>query len=190
VRDSIPFLVATLLIHLTVNLRIATVYEATSYYDVAAGIGAFDGSLVGPTLNISNGIIPYWVLASAYGLVDNAEFVTTSNPVACTENRNVCNSYLFPGGLQTILPSLNASDPSPFVIVQNSPAIQMDFQQRTDSYNDFSSSNCLAYGDNRTKVGVELCVRANPDVPGGVIAGQNRSITSRRMIETNSPKRC
>jgi hypothetical protein len=180
VSDINPILIANLLTHLTVNLRIATVYEATSYHEVAAGIGAFDGSLVGPTLNSSHGALPFWILASAYGLVDNPEFVTASSPVDCSGNSTVCSSYLFPGGLQTILPSLSATDPSPFVVIYNSPAIQMDFEQRGDLYHEFSTSSCLTYGDPNGAVGIELCLQADPDVPGGIRAGKNCSIAPRR----------
>jgi hypothetical protein len=184
VSDITSILIAALLTRLTVNLRVATVYEATSYHDVAAGIGAFDGSLVSPTLKSSSGVLPFWILASAYGLVNNPQFVTTADPVYCAGDSTVCNSYLFPGGLQTILPSLNVTDPSPFVVVHNSPAIQMDFQQGADLYHEFPTGSCLTYGNSSSKIGIELCIQASPNIPGGVKAGTNCSIASRRTVRS------
>jgi hypothetical protein len=155
-----------------------TTYETSSTFNATAGTGSFNGSLVPHAMTVFNGSIPYWILAAAYGLVTNPQFTITSEPLDCstTVSPGSCLSYLFPGGIQTMIPSLNTAESagSPYVVVHRAPAVQIDFNTRADLYQHFSAKDCAVYGDPNYNVGVELCIATDTLIPGAVVAGALR----------------
>jgi hypothetical protein len=118
-----------------------------------------------------NGTVSYWVLASAYGLVNNPEFSVIIDPLSCSWSNSNCESYLLPGGLQTIIPKPPESDKDPVVAVHGAPSTQLDFLLEQDLSANFSLSDCAVYGDEGYIVGIELCIAESESFPGSVIAG-------------------
>jgi hypothetical protein len=155
------------------KLSVTTVYESTSQYPVSAGIGQFNGSLVQKTIDTANGYVSYWILASTYGIINNPEFSIPSNPISCGTNTTDCDSYLFPGGIQTVFPSLNSSDPNPYIIIYDSPAVQMDFIEESDLFDTFSIDECILYGNESSKVGIKLCIKPSARIQGAVTVGMS-----------------
>lgn len=99
-----------------------------------------------------------------------------TSPIGCIESQGDCESYLFPGGLQTVSPNPPMSDPNPVVVVHGPPGIQLDFQARNDMKRKFTADDCNVYGDDAYIVALEVCVAEDLANAGSVIAGERKAV--------------
>ncbi|KAJ4386439.1 hypothetical protein N0V93_009335 [Gnomoniopsis smithogilvyi] len=139
-----------------------TLYDTIYKYDVTAGVGSFNASLVQPFINYLQGlspnypytVLPYTQYAAAYTLVLNPLIATVSEPVACISDApGDCMSYLFSGGLEMVTPWIPKQDTDyPMVKIDNVQAVQMDFSGSTSIDTRLSLCNgttggiCGSYG--------------------------------------------
>lgn len=148
-----------------------TVYDTAYSYNVSAGVGAFNASLVEPFTAFLQGlaptypytVLPYNYYAAAYTLVLNPLIATTVDPVSCTSQKTGdCMSYLFTGGLEMVAPWVPSEHTDyPMIKVDNAPAVQMDFSDVLQvDQEPFEDSDCDIYGDSATTIGIKLCVTA------------------------------
>ena len=84
-------------------------YYKLSTFDVTAGTGRFNGSLVEPLVAEYEQQIPFGVLASTYNFVTNSQFSVTFQSPSCPESSSQCDSYLLPGGTYLMYPSVRNS---------------------------------------------------------------------------------
>lgn len=154
-----------------VNTSVSTVYEPIETFFVTAGAGQFNASLVDPFMAQMKGLVPYGALVYTFGLVGNPELTIEVDPVNCTTAQ--CESYLFPGGLETITPWAPTDHPeAPIVQVYNSPAAQMQFQKGIAEQEEFQDADCTVYGNNDYVIGVKFCFAPSQVLPGSYIAGK------------------
>lgn len=158
----------------TVRTSAVTSYSTGDTLRVVAGTGSFNGSWVGPFLQSIDNVVPYLALASTYNFVTNPLFSVPSHPISCSENDELCSSYLFPGGTYLMYPQ-----PSPqqqqtrdsVIIIHDAPATQLDFSQGLVAGDTFLQGDCAAYGSDNSIVGVVLCLAPSQASPGSVNAG-------------------
>ncbi|KAJ5746569.1 hypothetical protein N7520_011751 [Penicillium odoratum] len=134
---------------LPVNTSATTSYYPINTFDVLAGTGPFNGSLIGPFLEEFNTTIPYFAIAGSYSFVNDPAFSISIEPSSCAGEMTPCNSYLFPGGIYLMWPQLNSSMPVDTVIsIENAPAMRVDFAKGLSSNdNFFLAADCTTYGD-------------------------------------------
>ncbi|KAJ4407286.1 hypothetical protein N0V82_009955 [Gnomoniopsis sp. IMI 355080] len=123
------------------NTSNITLYDTLYTYDVTAGVGPFNASLVHPFIDYLQGlspdypytVLPYTQFCAAYTLVLNPLIATVSEPVACiSDTPGDCMSYLLSGGLEMVAPWVPELDPDfPMVKIDNVQAVQMDFSGST-----------------------------------------------------------
>jgi hypothetical protein len=158
----------------TVNTSFGPVYNATFAFNVTAGTGKFDGSFVAPTMKAYNGNVTLWTLATASTFLKTSQYSTSIDPINCAEENSKCESYLLPGGVRSILPNPPVSNLDPIVLVHDSPASQVEFAIDLKGRDQFSSEECIVYGDKKYLVGVEFCLAHNSALPGSIVAGEYR----------------
>lgn len=134
----------------SVNTEIATIYDTALNYDVTAGVGPFNGSLVQPYLDKINSlepsykyrVLPYNDFAVAYSLVANPTYATSFHPIQCEDTLyNDCFSYLLSGGIAMATPWPPRSELDyPFLRLENVPSIQIEFQKPHET--DFADKEC------------------------------------------------
>lgn len=156
-----------------VNTDFGTVYETTTTFNATAGVGSFNGSFVVPTLRLVNNSISYWTLATASTFLLNPQFSTRSAPILCSPNASFCESYLLPGGPQSLVPPPSSPNSDPVVVVHNSLSSQVEFNAGVKVAVKFDSSDCTAYGEERYVVGLIFCVTRGPTSNGSVIASKS-----------------
>jgi hypothetical protein len=110
------------------------------------------------------------VLALALGLVGHPELAIEVPPINCTTDQ--CESYLFPGGLETTTPwaPTDHAD-SPVVQINSSPASQIEFRNGIAEGDEFFASDCAVYGSEEYLVGVSFCLAQSQVLLGSYIAG-------------------
>ncbi|KAH8690821.1 hypothetical protein BGW36DRAFT_432603 [Talaromyces proteolyticus] len=155
---------------LFINTSTMTSYYPISTFNVLAGTGPFNASLIGPFLQQFNTTIPYFALASSYSFINNPAFSISLEP-SCSGSMTPCDSYLLPGGIYLMWPQLsgNVSDGS-VVSIQNAPAMRIDFTEGLGSDdNFFSASDCTVYGDGLAAV--NFCLSESNIHHGSLKAG-------------------
>jgi hypothetical protein len=155
-----------------VNTTFGPVYNATSTFDVTAGTGEFDGSLVAPTLAAYKGNISLWTLATSSTFLNNPQYSKSINPIRCSAEDDKCESYLLPGGLQSIVPNPPLSSLEPIVLVHDSPACQVEFVNVSKGRHRFSAGECILYGNSKYRVAVQFCLAHDTSSPGSIVAGE------------------
>lgn len=132
---------------------------------MTAGVGNFRGDLVAARLKGVYGSIDAWTMTTSSTFLSNPQF----SKIADAERGGSYESYLLPGGVQSMLPNPPIENYDPLVVVHSSPAAQLEFKS-TDT-GTFFEKDCRVYGNRKYFVGVKLCIAANPSVPGTIIAG-------------------
>lgn len=155
---------------ITVNTKVATVYDPVLTFNATAGAGSFNGSFVTTALERVNGTITYQALAYAYNFVTNNQFSIMASPVSCFGG---CDSYIFPGALWSLNPAPpDNSPPDAVVKIYSSPAIQMDFMKDLSDGDTFSEQDCTVYGENGSSIGIKFCLAKSEVYSGSIIAGE------------------
>ncbi|KAK8135657.1 hypothetical protein PG984_003597 [Apiospora sp. TS-2023a] len=160
------------------NTSSVTVYDTAFTYPVTAGVGRFNGSLVGPFKTFLHTLrpgypyetIPYNYLALAYTLVVNPLLTTVAEPRRCTIEP--CISYLLSGGLTHVIPWVprDHADYS-LVRVRHAPSIQADFSGPLAKNISFHHDDCDIFGQNDILIGIRLCLKKNPLDSSQLMAG-------------------
>lgn len=159
-----------------VNTSLTTVYDTAETFNVTAGVGPFNGSLVQPFMNFLQStapgypyaILPFTYFAAVYILVVNPLISTISEPVHCVGTG--CVSYLLSGGLEMVAPWQNSEHAGyPMVKIENAPSMQFDFSGPVDSA--FSESDCDVFGQQGFAIGIKMCVARDAGTEGSLRAG-------------------
>jgi hypothetical protein len=156
---------------IVVNTSFSTVSEPSVTFKVTAGTANFNGSFVAPTLTNADGSISYWILTSSGTFLHNPQFSVEIDPINCSRNQDDCDSYILPGGVQTMSPNPVYDDSVPIALVHNSPASQIEFQKGINVHDTFQQHDCVAIGDDRYVVGVQLCLSPSTVSNGSIVAG-------------------
>ncbi|KAI9158772.1 hypothetical protein HJFPF1_06770 [Paramyrothecium foliicola] len=153
------------------NTSLITVYDTSHSYEVTAGVGAFNGSLVEPFKEFLHSLapkytyetLPYTYFAAAYTLVVNPLISTVSQPVNCQPDD--CASYLLSGGLMMVAPWAPQAYPDyPMIKVAHAPSIQIDFTRTAKD--GFEDVECDDFGEDGTAIGIRLCLAEEQSNPG------------------------
>lgn len=149
---------------MAVDTSLITVYDTVYSYNVTAGVGPFNASLVQPFLSFLRStagdypyeILPYTYFAAVYTLVLNPLITTVSQPVSCRIG-DERESYLLSGGLEEVTPWVPQDhNEYPLVKIDRAAALQLDF---TATANDsFQSADCEIFGETGFAIGIRLCV--------------------------------
>jgi hypothetical protein len=144
-------------------------YRPGLTFDVTAGIGAFDSSLVPRILAAWEGTLPAGTISSDLEMLADTEFTIRTDPVSCDAADSSCSSYLLPGGLNSITPWPPSVDKEyPVIEIFEAPALQVDIVGNvTES---FSSSDCSVFGTTAVSLSVEVCVAQSVVSHGSIIA--------------------
>ena len=163
--------------HFLVRTSFITVYDTAVSYNVTAGVGPFNGSLVRPFLSYVSSlspeypfkVIPYSYYAVVYNLVANSMFSTVAAPLGCHGER--CAAYLLSGGVIMATPWIPAGNDSyPMVKLDMVPSMQLEFSgQRSLAFED---QDCESFGADDTRIGIRLCVAADSASAGTIQAGK------------------
>ena len=166
----------------TVDTSLVTVFDTIDTYNVTAGVGTFNSSLVEPFFRFlsslapqyEKSILPYTYYAAAYTLVLNPLISTISEPVTCLPGLGLgCVSYLLSGGLEMVAPwapQANLFRDYPMVKIERIPAVQLDFQGPVqDSH--FTDTECDIFGEPGVAIGIRFCLSEVPSLPGSLRAG-------------------
>lgn len=154
------------------------VYDTGNVFDVTAGIGPFNASLVQPfidSLQSSAPQYPYEVLPYSYSSIVDMLLVdpllsTTSDPVGCSEED--CVSYLITGGLEMLTPWLpEGFSDYRMARVSRAPSIQIDLEEMSNST--FLDSDCDIFGETGFIFGMRLCIAEEELSPGDIRAGMS-----------------
>ena len=155
-----------------VNTGSGTTYQPRSTYELTAGVGAFNSSLVEPVIDLyteDDASVPYGLLALVNDLVTNPTISISVNSIGCTDPS--CVAYLLAGGLITTTPWPPTTDAeSPIVEIWNAPAIQVEFEDRISSSDQFLQSDCDIIGDPTKIVAVQICTAESKSSPGSIIS--------------------
>ncbi|KAH8891555.1 hypothetical protein GQ53DRAFT_648717 [Thozetella sp. PMI_491] len=160
---------------LFVNTSIVTVYDTAYTYNVSAGVGPFNESLVQPFIDRLQSsapdypyqVLPYSYFASVYILVLNPVISTTLPPSQCRDPG--CTSYLLSGGVEMTAPWIPQGYPDHTMIkVDRVPSVQLDFKASVDSK--FEESDCDLFGAPGYAIGIKLCLEASSN-PSSLRAG-------------------
>ncbi|KAK7917442.1 hypothetical protein PG985_011050 [Apiospora marii] len=153
-----------------------TIYETALTYNVTAGVGPFNGSLVHPFLDFLESLapdypyttLPYNYYAMAGSLITYPMLGLVAEPIYC-EGQG-CFSYLLSSGLEMAVPGVpRGFSDYPLVRIVDVLAIQIEFNEVT-THEVFESKDCNVYGAPGTSIGIELCLAQGPKF-GGLQAG-------------------
>jgi hypothetical protein len=148
-------------------------YYKLSTFDVTAGTGRFNGSLVEPLVAEYDQQIPFGVLASTYNFVTNSQFSVTSQSPSCPESSSQCDSYLLPGGTYLMYPPFGtAQSVNHTVIIHDAPGIQINFTKGLVSGDEFLADECSVYGSDESLVGVYFCMARSRMNKSAITAGR------------------
>ncbi|KAF4967229.1 hypothetical protein FSARC_5208 [Fusarium sarcochroum] len=159
------------------NTSLVTVYDTSHKYNVTAGVGPFNGSLVPPFMRYIQSlapeypyhVLPYTYYAAVYALVANPLVSTVID--SSTWQGDDCISYLLSGGLSMVAPWIPVGHEGyPMVKIDNVTSIQLDFTERVDA--GFKDTDCNMFGQKGTIIGVRLCVAQGATGPGSLRAGK------------------
>jgi hypothetical protein len=144
-------------------------YRPGFTFDVTAGIGAFDGSLVPPWIALSNGTITPVMIEYETELLADAGYTINVEPVTCAAADPSCSSYLLPGGLSYITPWPPSSyEEYPVIEIFDAPALQVEIRDHISE--PFSLTDCSFFGDIEYLIAVEVCVAQSVVYHGSIIA--------------------
>lgn len=134
---------------MSVNTSVTNSCQTLRTFDVLAGTGPFNGSLVKPFLSTYNTTVPYFAIASSYSFISNPQFSVSLQPPSCAGGMVPCESHVLPGGTYLMWPQINDSVPVGLVVhIDNAPAMRLDFAQGLNTSDDyFSPASCAIYGD-------------------------------------------
>lgn len=164
-----------------------TVYDTGYIFDVTAGVGVFNASLIQPfteSLQSSAPQYPYEVLPYSYSSMVNMLVVdpllsTVSDPVGCSGD--YCASYLMTGGLEMMTPWLpNDHLEYSMARINSAPSIQLDVAATSNSV--FLDSNCDVFGEDGFVFGIRLCVAEDEFIPGFIQAGTPSQVLKRSPL--------
>ncbi|KAI2475342.1 hypothetical protein Ptr902_13265 [Pyrenophora tritici-repentis] len=155
-----------------VNTSTTTSYYPTNSFEVLAGTGSFNRSLVLPLIRTVKDAIPYLAITASYSFINDPQFSVSLEPSSCVGHITPCDSYCFPGGIYLMWPQLNNSSlPVDSVVsIKNAPAMRMDFAEGLSSDdNFFLEADCIVYGGNNTVV--KFCLAKSNVYQGSLKAG-------------------
>jgi hypothetical protein len=162
---------------LTVNTTLVTVYDSRHRYDVTAGVGPFNGSLVRPFMKYIHSlapdypynVLPYTYHAAVYALVANPLVSTLIETPSCQKSN--CISYLLNGGLSMVAPWLPAGyEDYSMVKIDIVISVQLEFTKTEDTH--FKEADCDIYGGAGTVIGIRVCVAPGRRGYGSLRAGR------------------
>lgn len=168
-------------------------YYKLSTFDVTAGTGRFNGSLVEPLVAEYEQQIPFGVLASTYNFVTNSQFSVTFQSPSCPESSSQCDSYLLPGGTYLMYPPFaTAQSISHTVIIHDAPGTQINFTKGLDPGDEFLADECSVYGSDESLVGVYFCMAMSRKTKGAIRAGETLAIgkETSRIVNADQSSRC
>lgn len=162
-----------------VNTGIRTTYRSISQYNVTAGVGAFDPSMVSSYIRLRQNsqpgytlkILDYSAQALVYSLLSNPVHATVQTPIACKAPE--CDAYLLSSGLylSTPWPPTDHST-SPVVELHNLIARHLEFEKGPQIADIFDDNDCTAYGDNgATLIAIRFCLAQDARTDGIFTAG-------------------
>jgi hypothetical protein len=159
-----------------VQTSTVVVYDTAHTYDVTAGVGPFNASLVQGYMDFLNAtpvgydyrVLPYTYSSVVSNLVTNPIYSSVAAPIACSGPE--CTSYILSGGIFMT----SAWQPSgfrdhPLLKVTRVPAIQLEFNNHPTGDN-YTDVECDLFGDDSARIGVRLCLSPHQD-SGAVEAG-------------------
>ncbi|KAK3395199.1 hypothetical protein B0H63DRAFT_556259 [Podospora didyma] len=159
-----------LLAGILVNTSTVTVYDTAHTFNVTAGVGPFNSSLVDPFVKFIRSLAPQYpyqvqpfsYIAWVYILLLNPLTSTVASPVRCP-GEGGCTSYLLSGGLSMVAPWVRQGfDDHTLVKIANAPAVQLDFTGPVDSA--FGDADCDGFGQSGVKIGIRFCLsQSSPD---------------------------
>ncbi|PVH96288.1 hypothetical protein DM02DRAFT_688314 [Periconia macrospinosa] len=161
---------------LFVRTSVVTAYDSVTEYNVTAGVGQFNGSLVpraierfrNTTPDYPYQILPFSTISSIYSLVGNSVYSTNAPPIDCEG----CDSYLLTGGVIMTTSWMPAGfDAYPLVSVGKLPATQIQFRRTIPESESFQNEDCDVFGREGFLIGIRMCVARSKVVPDSVIAG-------------------
>jgi hypothetical protein len=173
-----------------VNTSFGTAYEPNLTFNATAGTGSFNGSFVAPTIASVNGSVSYWILATSTTFLNNPQFSAMIGSVFCSANEVSCESYLLPGGLQSLSPDPPSSNLDPVVVVHNALASQVEFTMGPEENYLFAPSDCVVYGDDRYLVGLQMCLAPSLAINGSIVAGKSKMSKLEVKLEQNAEILC
>ncbi|KAF3021005.1 hypothetical protein E8E14_010619 [Neopestalotiopsis sp. 37M] len=177
-RGSLIFLLWVSTIVLFFQTSQIVIYDTLKSYQVTAGVGPFNGSLVQPFIDFLQHtqegypyqVLPYGYYAPVYNLVINPMFSGLVDPVQCS-GLSECDSYLMSGGLEMVTPWIESSDAGfPLVRIVDVPSVQLEFQALPRQYQ-FSTSDCDILGTSTSSIAARLCLSEDEDHAGTLNAG-------------------
>jgi len=151
----------------SVRTSTVTVYDTATTYNVTAGVGLFNGSLVAPFIENLHKTAPgypfetmpysYYMLSS--NLVANPLYSTWSDPVQCDHQAGECDSYVLSGGVVMSTPWIPTGYANhPLVKIEETPVLQLDFLRGNGTTN-FRDTDCLYFGQRKVLMGIRFCLR-------------------------------
>jgi hypothetical protein len=158
-----------------VNTEAEVIYNSDFTFQLTAGTGVFNGSLVDPYLTqlIHNEQghpwIPNVLMVGISDFTSNPTWTIPTTPIGCSGDN--CTAYLLPGGLESTTPWPPTDFPdSPIVEIVDAPAVQLEFIQGVDPSEQFLQSDCDVIGDMDYLVAVEICLKKGQKYPNSFIS--------------------
>ncbi|KAI9146898.1 hypothetical protein HJFPF1_13468 [Paramyrothecium foliicola] len=164
---------------LFINTSSPMVYDHGYSYNITAGVGPFNSSLVRPFINFTQSLAPpdseETVLPQTYlstvNMLVMSPVITMSAPQArgATQDDDG-TSYLMVGGLESVTPWV----PETYheygqVRLDKVPSIQLNFNLSTNTT--FSDGDCDTFGQDGISIGMRLCVSNDPSRPASIRSG-------------------
>jgi hypothetical protein len=136
-----------------------TLYDTLWGYTSIAGIGKFNVTIGTAEAAIFPDLIPINVVAQFVDLFSDPTRRFPLTPTLCTNSD--CESYLFPGSWQLIIPNpwliTNYSD-ADVMITRAAQGLEIDYGP-LDASESFEPSNCLAWGSD--SAAVQICIASS-----------------------------
>ncbi len=182
------------------NTSSATVYDTALAYNVSAGVGRFNSSLIEPFMEFIQSlsrdypyqVLPFTYFASVYVLVLNPLFSTITSPIKCQQQG--CVSYLLSGGLSMAGPWVPpGSVDYSLVRIRDVPSVQLELSGPVDS--SFQDVDCDVFGERGFAIGIKVCVVRHPSPPGSLRAGKfpmycHPTLTRNKCLSDRSRSLC
>lgn len=158
------------------------VYDTAHSYNVTAGVGQFNASLVDrfmDSINISasgyeHKVLPYSYYGAVHNLVANPVFSNVAEPVICRSE--ACLSYILSGGIyMTAAWQPLGYKEYPMMKVPQLPVMQLDFDNLPSGSN-YTDVECDVFGNNSTRIGARLCLSRSAQHPDTIEAGKPANI--------------
>jgi hypothetical protein len=158
-----------------VNTQAGVIYNSDFTFQLTAGTGVFNGSLVDPFLtqlthnDQGHPWIPYLLMVGINDFTSNPTWTIPTTPIGCSGDN--CTAYLLPGGLESTTPWPPTDFPdSPIVEILDAPAVQLEFIKGVDPSDQFLSSDCDVIGDTDYLVALEICLTKSQKYPNSFIS--------------------